>query len=130
MGSIRMAPEIEEFAKLLIAHVRDKAVAACDLARSTECNALVAKRWRTRIEDHQSQELAFEIIPDCVDNTLFYLLDAVDRGFLKVSFTAASGQSIDLVEKGESELSGWYMASQGWRLYSKERFSDDFKSLE
>jgi hypothetical protein len=48
-------------------------------------------------------------MPDCVDDTLFCLLNAVDQGLLQISFRSSSGKMIDLVEGGESEMGGWYM---------------------
>jgi len=65
-----------------------------------------------------------------VDETLFYLLQAIDQGVLRLSYTDESGQVVDLTEAGLGELSGWYMGSGGWRArYSQERFVDDFGDL-
>lgn len=86
------APEVEEFAKLLVQHVRDEAVASCDMARDPDCNSVEAKRWRQKIESGHADALLAEVIPDCVDKTLFYLLHAVDDGLLQISFKSASGK--------------------------------------
>ena len=121
-------PEIEEFAKLLMQHVRDEAVASCDMTRNPNCKAVSAKRWHKKIEAGQIEELLDEIIPDCVDTALFYLLHAVDEGLLQISFKASSGRMVDLVEAGESEMAGWSAmgGTEGWRArFSKERFNDD-----
>lgn len=124
------APEVEEFARLLITHVRDMAVSELDMSLRPTANDAQAKRWRQKLQGKQAGELAVEMIPDCVDDTLFYLLNAIDQGFLKISFTASSGRTVDLTEAGESEMSGWYMATNGWRAaISKERFNDDFAGL-
>jgi hypothetical protein len=124
------APEVEEFARLLIAHVRDRAVAECDMALDANSSDVMALRWRQKLQTGGVGDFVAEIIPDCVDDTLFYLLNAIDQGLLKISFTAASGKTVDLTEIGESEMSGWYMATKGWRAaYSKERFNDDFADL-
>ena len=70
------------------------------------------------------------MIPDCVDETVFALLQAIDQGLLRITFTGANGEKIDLTEEGLGELSGWYMGSGGWRkMYSKERFNDDCSDL-
>jgi hypothetical protein len=70
------------------------------------------------------------VIPDVVDDTLFYLLQAIDTGLLKLSFTASNGKVVDLPTDGLGELAGWYMGSGGWRrMFSKERFVDDFVDL-
>jgi hypothetical protein len=58
------------------------------------------------------------------------LLQAIDQGLLRLSFTSANGEIVDLAEEGLGELSGWYMGSGGWRAsYSHERFVDDFSDL-
>ncbi len=124
------APEVEEFASLLIAHVRDRAVAGCDTLLSTGSSDAMALRWREKLQAGRPVDLAHEMIPDCVDDTLFYLLNAIDQGLLKLSFTGSSGKTVSLTEVGESEMSGWYMATKGWReAYSKQRFNDDFGDL-
>jgi hypothetical protein len=125
------APEVEEFAKLLIIHVRDMAISASDISLDPDANGPTAKRWREKMLSGESRDLAFEMIADCVDNAVFYLLNAIDQGLLRVSFTASSGKNVDLTEVGESEMSGWYMATDGWRdAYSKERFVDDLKDMD
>lgn len=120
-------PEMEEFAELLIKCVRDKAIRSCDLLRDPDCNSADAKRLRERLESGQIDQFVAEIITDCVDDTLFQFLNAVDQGILKLSYTSASGKTIDLTEDGLSEMSGWYMNGvDGWRnKYSKERFNED-----
>lgn len=121
-------PEIEEFAKLLMQHVRDRAIASCDVLRSPDCNSVDAKRWRQHHLSGQTDDLLSEVIPDCVDTALFYLLNAIDEGLLQISFKASSGRMVDLVEAGESEMAGWSAmgGTEGWRArFSKERFNDD-----
>jgi hypothetical protein len=120
--------EIEEFAKLLMQHVRDSAIASCDILRNPDCNSVDAKRWRKHQQSGQTDDLLGEVIPDCVDTALFYLLDAIDEGVLQISFKSSSGRMVDLVEEGESEMAGWSAmgGTAGWRArFSKERFNDD-----
>lgn len=119
--------EVEEFAELLITCVRDSAIRSCDLLRDPECNSVDAKRLRERFESGQIDQFVAEIITDCVDDTIFHLLNAVDHGVMKLSYTSASGKTIDLTEGGMSEMSGWYMNGvDGWRTkYSKERLNED-----
>jgi hypothetical protein len=65
-----------------------------------------------------------------VDETIFYLLQAIDEGSLRIAYTAGNGKVVDLAAEGLGELSGWFMGSEGWRAkYSKERFNDDFSDL-
>ena len=126
-------PHVEEFAKLLIQYVRDKAVASSDMVRSPRCNSVCAKRWRRKMASGQVDELLEEVLPDCVDTTLFYLLHAIDEGLLQISYRSSSGKMVDLVEAGESEMAGWYMGggADGWMTrFSKQRFNDDFADLQ
>jgi hypothetical protein len=65
-----------------------------------------------------------------VDDTIFYLLQAIDQGSLRIAYTASNGKVVDLAAQGLGELSGWFAGSGGWReTYSKERFVDDFSDL-
>jgi hypothetical protein len=124
-------PEVEEFAKLLMTHVRDMAISTSDMSLDPDANGPTAKRWRLKMQAGQIQGLLSEMIPDCVDNALFYLLYAIDEGLLRISFTGSSGRTVDLTEAGESEMAGWYMATDGWRhAHSKERFVDDLRETE
>jgi hypothetical protein len=123
--------EVEEFARLLVTQVRDMAIEGCDISRHPDANGAVAQRWRRKIQAGDVDALLEEIIPDCVDSALFYLLQAIDQGELKISFTSSSGKTVELEQAGESEMSGWYMTTDGWRTtYSKERVNDDFADLE
>jgi len=121
-----LTEDVKEFASLLIMHVRDSAVAACDISLNDTANGPIAKRWRRFVQKSDLLDLASEMIPDCVDNVLFYLLYAIDEGLLEISFTSSSGKIVKLNLAGESEMAGWYMAENGWRSeYSKERYNDD-----
>lgn len=122
-------PEIEEFAKILVEHVRDAAIPSSDT--TLHGKHVMGKRWREAAATSSPDAFANVLIPDIVDNTLFYLLYAIDDGLLKLSFTASNGKTVDLSTEGLSELAGWYMGSDGWRAnYAKERFVDDFCDLK
>jgi hypothetical protein len=126
------APEIEEFAKLLVKEVRDRAILSCD-SRLKKCfKGPIAKRWRANLRDKSSRDLAKSMIPDCIDDALFYLLYAIDSGVLRLSFTASNGNVVDLTTDGLGELAGWLaMGKGGWKShYSQQRFVDDFEDLE
>ena len=124
------SPEIEEFAKILVQQVRDAAIQSSDRCRSPEVNHVVAKRWKQAGRDGNLESLASVLIPDIVDDTVFYLLNAIDQGLLQLSFTASNGKIVNLPADGLSELAGWYMGSGGWRaMYSQERYVDDFSDL-
>ena len=124
-------PEIEEFARLLIEHVRDQAIQHGDRWLHPENSDPVAIRWKKAAGDADSKSIAAVFIPDIVDSAIAQLLWAIDEGLLKLSFTASNGDSIDLSKEGFGELCGWYMGSDGWRaMYSKERYVDDFSDLK
>jgi hypothetical protein len=126
-----MKPEIEEFAKMLVQCVRDASVQSSDVSLRPTANGPVANRWRLASNETNPMEFARVVISDVVDNTVFYLLHAIDEGGLRLSYTASNGKTVDLTEQGKSELAGWYAGSDGWRdRYSKERFVDDFADLK
>lgn len=120
-------PEIEEFAKLLVREVRDSAIRNCDLMLSPASNAPVARRWREASVPTSSGK---EMIPDCIDDAVFYLLRAIDEGIIRLHFVSSNGRVVDLTTEGLGELAGWYAGSGGWRAdYSEERYVDDFADL-
>jgi hypothetical protein len=124
-------PEIEEFANLLIQHVRDTAVRNCDRRLRIDATDPVAKRWKEMGGGETLASIADVLIPDIVDSTLAHLFRAIDQGLLPLSFTASNGKGVDLSVDGLGELAGSYMGSDGWRAnYSKERFIDDFSDLK
>ncbi len=117
-------PEIEEFAKTLMASVRDAAIRENDLVFLAK--DATATRWRDAAACRSHEEFAKAIIPEIVDSVLYYLLYAIDDGQLKLSYTASSGKIVDLAKDGESELAGWYIGCDAWRAkYAKERFVND-----
>jgi hypothetical protein len=118
---------ITEFAKIIIEQVRDEAIRSNDRELLPIAKSPVAKRWREVATTKNFEKIAKVMIPDIVDDTLFYLLHAIDEGSLKLSFISSDSEKIDLEKEGRSELAGWYMGSGGWRSkFSKERFIDDF----
>ena len=121
-----MRPELEEFARMLVQHVRDCAIKSLDMALRHDVEEPVAKRWRAA-----GVEKADVVIPDVVDESVFCLLNAIDQGLLHLVFVSSDGTKVDLTEEGLGELGGWYMGSGGWRaMHSQERFSDDAKDLD
>jgi hypothetical protein len=131
LGEAKMpSAEIEEFARILVREVRDGAIRNCDRNLRPTATDAVAKRWRESAPTEGTSAAPRVVIPDCVDETIFYLLQAVDHGVLRLKFVSSTGKEIDLGKDGEGELSGWYMSTGGWRArFSGERFVDDFSSL-
>lgn len=122
--------ELQEFASILVTAVRDAAIKSCDISLDKGAKGPVAERWRARLRKGKPAELASEMIPDCIDEAIFYLLNSIDEGSFKLSFTTSTGKVINLPKAGGSELAGWYMATGGWRQqFSEERINDDFADL-
>jgi hypothetical protein len=125
-----MIPEIEQFAKSLVEYVRDASIQSNDRALLPTARYSVAKRWAKAASEEAPVDFARVVIPDVVDDTIFYLLHAIDEGLLRLAFTASNGKVVDLTTQGLGELAGWFAGSGGWRaMYSKERFVDDFSDL-
>lgn len=114
---------LDSFGKALV-EARDASIRSLDgglVAARGGNNALWAKRWR---DAERAGKLPEALIPECVDSALFYLLDAIDKGRLRLRFEDESGEEIDL---GESqELAGWLIGESpdAWRQrFSKERLN-------
>jgi hypothetical protein len=121
-------PEIEEFAKILVQQVRDRAIRNCDTRLHEDAKDIVAARWKKLITDESSAAVIKALIPDVVDATLAQVLWAIDQELLRLIFIASNEKNADLPVVGSGQLEGWYMGHEGWRhKYSRERFIDDFK---
>jgi hypothetical protein len=122
-----LTSEIEEFAKTLVDWVRDAAIRSCD--KTFESNGVTGKRWKEAAVSNSSPEaFAKVIIPDIVDSTIAHLLGAIDQEVLRLSFTAASGKTLDLATETDG-LSGLY-GGEWCKKYTKERFIDAFAHLD
>src|SRR5215469_15425850 len=114
--------QIEEFAKILVRAVRDVAIQSCDLRLRPDVTHVIAQRWRESARAGKLDPIAKVLIPDIVDDAIFYLLRAIDRGVLQLSFRDSNGKTVNLSTESPDELGGWY--SGEWReKYSKERVS-------
>jgi hypothetical protein len=121
-------PEIEQFVKILVREVRDAAIRSNDLRLRPDVTHAIAKRWRESAQAGQLEPIAKTLIPDVVDDTIFYLLHAIDEGLLQLSFTDSNGQTVNLNKEGHGELGGWF-AGEWCKKYTKERFIHDFTHL-
>lgn len=110
--------EIEEFARKLITAVRDEAIKSCDANTRPAAQNVIARRW---LDARAAGEAETVMVPDTVDEALFFLLTAIDQGILRLSYTTDEGRTVDLSEEGMGELAGWYIGPDGWRdRYSSE----------
>jgi hypothetical protein len=121
-------PDVEQFAKILMREVRDSAIKSLDNLNDPEAtNAVIGKRWQEKIEHGSTRDAIATIIPDCVDEALFYLLNAIDNKIIPLSFTTKDGRLIDLAEEGESEMAGWFEGGDWKSEYSQQRFYNDYE---
>jgi len=115
---------IEELGILLVRHVRDVAIQSCDLQLLPHSETPMAKRWRKAAIPFNGKVPPEVLIPDCVDETIYTFLRAIDKGLLPLSFTAENGETVDLTKDGN--LAGRYIEPGGWRdQFSKERIGED-----
>jgi hypothetical protein len=104
---------IEEFAMVLVRQVRYSAAKSCTKQIRLGIGH-VGKRLKEVPLDASAQMFAEAVVADIVDETIFYILHAIDDGSLKLTYTTADGKSADLHEDGLSELAGWYAGDGGW----------------
>ena len=123
--------EIDEFAKLLVEQVRDRAIRTYDRTIGNGPKTAMANRWHAAAKSGRPEDLARAVIPDIVDTTISQLLGAIDQELLHLSYIASTGRSVDLSVEGRGELSGSYKGPHGWiAQFSKERYVDDFSHLD
>ena len=114
---------VEEFAKVLVQCVRDRAIRSTDGALQPNARHSMAMRWRNL---GVPSDALREVIPDIVDHTLFALLFAIDDEQLRLKFITETGKELDLLKHGDGLMAGWYSGSDGWRdMFSNERYFDD-----
>ncbi len=115
---------IEELGILLVRHVRDVAIQSCDLQLLPHSETAMAKRWRNAAIPFNGKVPPEVLIPDCVDETIFAFLRAIDQGLLPLSFLAENGEMVDLTKVGN--LATRFVEPGGWRdTFSNERIAHD-----
>jgi len=115
---------IEELGILLVRHVRDVAIQSCDLQLLPHSETAMARRWRKAAIPFNGRVPPEVLIPDCIDETIFTFLRAIDKGLLPLSFVAENGETVDLTKAGN--LAERYIEPGGWRdQFSKERIGQD-----
>ena len=121
--------EIIEFAKMLVQKVRDNAIRSADnQLYGQNLNSPIAKRWIEAKKGKDFNKFGESVIADCVDDTIFYFLLAVDEGLISISFQMPDGRNAPLSDEIIGELGGWYIGE--WRnKYSSERVSNDLEGL-
>ena len=101
------SPEIQEFAKLFIQHVRDGAIRSCDKCLRADAKDVIALRLKEILATEKDCESVVKtLIPMIVDSALAQVLWAIDQELLQLTFTASSGKSVNLPTEGGGELEG------------------------
>lgn len=117
---------VDLFAENLIRLVRDRAIRNCSSNVGPGPKSPIGRHWTTALVRSNIDSIRDVIIPDCVDEVIWCLLNAIDKEELELLFVAPDGQMVDLCKDGLGELGGWYMGNdQGWRQrFSREKFID------
>ncbi len=117
--------ERNEFAKLLVQNIRDMAIKSCDVQLyANNMRSPSAKRWRDAKDSGNTDKFAEMVIADTVDDTIFYLLLAVDEGLLNISYNTDDGKKVNVDGDIIGELGGWYVGE--WRTeHSTQRYFGD-----
>ena len=117
--------DIQCFAEALVRLVRDRAIRNCSTRLDPNTLSPIGKNWIALLSEEDLNQAINTIISDCVDETIFCLLNAIDENRLKFKFTTSSGNNVDLTTEGLGELAGWYMGVESWREeFSDERIND------
>ncbi len=120
---------IDIFAERLVRLVRDRTIRSCSQDLGPGPLSPVGKHWRAVLGSVDIDALRNVLIPDCVDEAVFYLLNAIDNEEIRLLFAAPDGQIVDLSESGE--LGGCYMGGESWReRFSNEKFVDYIKQYD
>ncbi|HZB32322.1 MAG TPA: hypothetical protein VE465_19340 [Streptosporangiaceae bacterium] len=115
--------DLRQFAELLMRLVRDQAIASCDALAAGRMGGASGNRWRELLADERTRQAVRTLIPEIVDEVLFYFVNALDADDLPLAWRREDGSYVDLYELGGSELGGDLMVSDGWRAqYSSQRF--------
>ena len=115
-------PNISSFAEALVRLVRDRAIRNCDARLNPGTRSPIGKHWLAALNGKNPKTIGDIIIPDCVDEVIFCLLNAIDEGGLKLAYVSQNGKIVDLSEGGLGELAGWYMGADNWRdKFSSQR---------
>jgi hypothetical protein len=113
--------KIDVFAEVLVRLVRDRAIRNCRTRLTPDTRSPIGKHWVSVVSAGNLEQIGDAIIPDCIDESIFCLLNAIDEGGLRLTFTEPDDQKVDLSVDGLGELAGWYMGGESWR----ERFSQE-----
>jgi hypothetical protein len=85
----------------------------------------IGRKWIEALGTANLNEIANVVVPDCIDEAVFCLLNAIDEEGIVLSFIAPGGESVDLSKEGLGELAGWYMGVESWReQFSEEKIND------
>lgn len=119
-----MKMQIDEFGKKLIEQVRDQAISSREVLGNPYSKS--PARLRLNQFDEKCVDHVLDVlVPELIDETLFYLLRSIDGGHIRLLYVADDGQKCDLEADGLGELAGWLNGEDGW----VERYSK-FKLIE
>jgi hypothetical protein len=123
--------DLDAFARLLMKLVRDRAISECDRLAEGAHRGLPGDPWLPLASDPRARQRLGGVIPEVVDLTLFYLLDAIDGGDLPLGWRTPDGSWLALRELGMREMGGWLMGGEGgWRdRFSSQRYFDETAGL-
>jgi hypothetical protein len=118
-----MGNELDRFARLLVRHVRDRAIEVCDHHAAGTMRGPSGRRWDEALRK-PSREAIMQLIPDIVDEVLFELLNAIDNELLPVAWLGGDGEAAALNELGLGEMAGWYASGEWPKRFSSQRLAD------
>lgn len=117
----------KEFIAILVSQVRDEAIKGSDIEwrqLTREHKSFVAKRWEKAMQAGDLDGLVRMIIADTVDDTISYLLHAIDEGILPLVF-----KGTNLTEDGAGDLAGFYLCEARYALSKQRTYEEDLPHL-
>jgi hypothetical protein len=117
--------ELTRFAKLLIHHVRDRAIIDCDNLASGEVSGPAGERWQGFVQNAAARDALNALIPDIVDLTVAWLLNTLDNNHLPMAWRREDNSWVAMTDLGQCEMEGWLMGPSGWlESFAEQRVYD------
>jgi len=114
---------LDGFAQTMMRSVRDRSIDEMDLFNSGRMEQSVPTLWSHVATTPEIREALTQLIPQIVDTAIYFFLDAIDNGELRLAVRSRSGDYLDLMELGHGGLAGWPMGGEpdSWRARFSER---------